>query len=117
MKKEIRDGKVAVLYSPGYGAGWSTWTMSSDDDIIFDPSIVYMVEEMNKAYDDEDPSLYESWVDNIKAYCEKTYPDMYTGGIDQLHIAWIPEGTLFRIDEYDGSESIEYKENEWWIKA
>ena len=25
MTKCIRDGKVAILYSPGYGAGWSTW--------------------------------------------------------------------------------------------
>jgi len=25
MTKYIRDGKVAVLYSPGFGAGWSTW--------------------------------------------------------------------------------------------
>ena len=24
-KKYIRDGQVAVIYSPGYGAGWSTW--------------------------------------------------------------------------------------------
>jgi len=24
VEKLIRDGKVAVLYSPGYGAGWST---------------------------------------------------------------------------------------------
>ena len=26
MDKVIRDGKVAVLYSPGFGAGWSTWS-------------------------------------------------------------------------------------------
>ena len=25
MNKLIRDGKVAVLISPEYGAGWSTW--------------------------------------------------------------------------------------------
>jgi hypothetical protein len=25
MEKVIRDGKVAVLYSPGYGAGWYSW--------------------------------------------------------------------------------------------
>ena len=25
MNKVIRDGKVAVLYSPGYGAGWYSW--------------------------------------------------------------------------------------------
>ena len=23
--KVIRDGKVAVIISPGFGAGWSTW--------------------------------------------------------------------------------------------
>ena len=25
MEKYIKDGKVGVLVSPGYGAGWSTW--------------------------------------------------------------------------------------------
>lgn len=25
MDKVIKDGKVAVLYSPGFGAGWFTW--------------------------------------------------------------------------------------------
>ena len=25
MNKIEKDGNVAVLYSPGYGAGWSTW--------------------------------------------------------------------------------------------
>ena len=29
MEKIEQDGKVAVLYSPGYGAGWSSW--ASDD--------------------------------------------------------------------------------------
>ena len=24
-EKYIKDGKVAVAYSPGFGAGWSTW--------------------------------------------------------------------------------------------
>lgn len=117
MKKEIRDGKVAVLYSPGYGAGWSTWGYDYGNDIIFDPSIVYMVLEKKKAKDDGDLGLWESWVDNIKAYCEKTYPDLYLGAVEDLSVVWIPEGTYFRIDEYDGSESIEYKEDDNWIVA
>lgn len=29
-----------------------------------------------------------------------------TLGADQLQIEWLPEGTAFQIDEYDGSESI-----------
>ena len=117
IKKEIVDGKVAVLYSPGYGAGWSTWEYEVGEQIIFDPSIVYMVQEMNKARDDGQLDLWDSWVDNIKDYCKEQYPDMYTGGVEDLRVAWVPEGTYFRIDEYDGSESIEYKEDDNWIVA
>lgn len=38
------DGKVAVLISPGYGAGWSTW--ASDEDVeffLFDATMVKAV--------------------------------------------------------------------------
>ena len=34
-----------------------------------------------------------------------------------LEVQWIPEGTLFKIVEYDGAESIEYKEDDDWIVA
>lgn len=114
LRKEIRNGLVAVLYSPGYGAGWSTWNFEHGDQLIFDPSVVYMVEEMN-AVEDEDSK--QSWVENILAYCKRTYPDGYFGGADDLQIEWIPEGTMFKINEYDGSETIEYKENDYWKVA
>jgi hypothetical protein len=117
MKKHIVDGKVAVLYSPGYGAGWSTWGDCDSEQVMFDPSIVYMVQEMNKAADESNVSLFESWVSNIEEYCKDKYPDLYLGGVKDLDIAWISEGTYFRIDEHDGSESIEYKENDEWIIA
>jgi hypothetical protein len=42
------------------------------------------------------------------------YPDMYTGGMDDLEVAWLPVGTAFRIHEYDGSESIEIREELNW---
>jgi hypothetical protein len=29
----------------------------------------------------------------------------------------MPEGTLFKVNEYDGSESIELKENDNWLVA
>ena len=82
MRKEIRDGKVAVLYSPSFGAGWSTWNSIRDggDALMFDPSIVYMVEEMNKLMPDDENRA--DWVDNIVDYCAKNYPDCYCGGAD-----------------------------------
>jgi hypothetical protein len=37
--------------------------------------------------------------------------------MDDLMIAWIPVGTAFRIHEYDGSESIEMREELNWMLA
>lgn len=102
--KVVRDGMVAVLYSPGYGAGWYTWDSSDyGEALIFDPIMVKYVEEdkMNELF----------------AYAAMRYPDAYTGGLGDLAIAWIPEGALFRINEYDGSESIEILGESSWIKA
>lgn len=111
MKKEIKDGKVAVLYSPGFGAGWYTW--HGEAALVFDPSVVYMVEQMNECRDKEDR---ENWVANIVDYCEEKY-DVYTGGAEDLVVEWLDEGTEFMIDEYDGNESLLVKNEEPWMKA
>ncbi len=101
--KVVRDGKVAVLYSPGFGAGWSTWDYDNGETLVFDPMLVKYVEE------GKTEEMYE--------YVAMRYPDTYTGGLSDLTIAWLPEGTLFRIKEYDGSESIETLGDVGWIKA
>ena len=103
MNKVIRDGKVAVLYSPGYGAGWSSWNWNHPE-CVFDPNIVAMV-EAGQHY-------------QIEAYCKTAYgTELYPGGAEQLKIEWIPVGTKFRIYEYDGYESIEYEQGPDWIVA
>ena len=91
MKKIIRDGQVAVLYSPGFGAGWSTWNPTFPE-CIFDPEIVRFVEQK---YGDE----------------------FYAGGVEDLIIVYLPEGTEFVINEYDGSESVHLKEHMTWMVA
>ena len=104
--KEIRGGKVAVLYSPGFGAGWSTWNSDPDEGLehflLFYPTLVHMVENDQR--------------DRIPAYVESVYPDscFYAGGADDLSIQWIPEGCLFKVSEYDGAESIEYRDYADW---
>jgi hypothetical protein len=42
MQKMLRDGQVAVLVSPGFGAGWYTW--HSIEELVYDPSIVEWLE-------------------------------------------------------------------------
>ena len=45
------------------------------------------------------------------------YPDVYTGGLKDICLAWVKQGTLFRVTEYDGSESIECMDNAGFIVA
>ncbi len=101
MEKVNRNGLVAILISPDFGAGWSTWNPTCPE-IIFDPVVVGMVE------DGTNP-------ETITAYCEAKYPDGYFGGVTDLVVQWIPVGTQFRIHEYDGSETLELKDVLPWI--
>ena len=102
MEKVIRDGMVAVVYSPDYGAGWYSWNKEYPE-IVFDPTIVKYVLEVE--------------LDKLKAYMELKYPDVYIGTLADLAVAWLEEGCEFRIDEYDGNESIISKVNEQWFVA
>jgi hypothetical protein len=102
MNKLVDNGKVAVLYSPGFGAGWSTWNKEVPE-LVFDPAIVKFVET-------------EQWAE-METYVTLKYPGLYTGGMKDLAVAWLPEGTEFRIGEYDGAENIEIKDNTDWITA
>lgn len=99
MEKVIRDGKVAVLYSPGYGAGWSTWCYNNDliETLLFHPLIVEKVES------GLEQEITSEWL--AKQFGED-FEDVYCGGADQLEIEWLPEGTAFRIEEYDGFETV-----------
>jgi len=112
MEKVIRDGKVAVLYSPSYGAGWST--ANDTDALLFDPEIVSLVEKHKNG-----EISHSNMCDKIMYYCDNKYGenDVYYGGVPDLTIEWIPIGKEFRVIEYDGHESIEYKEYIKWSKA
>jgi hypothetical protein len=97
IEKYIReDGKVAVLYSPGFGAGWSTWNSKYSEFLLFDKGLVELVLNEQK--------------DKIEEYIEKNCEyatDMYIS-TSNLQIKWMDQGTKFLVREYDGSEHIEY---------
>jgi hypothetical protein len=102
LRKLIQDGKVAVLVSPGYGAGWSTWNQGYPE-ILFDPAMVKLVEQDKK--------------DELRVYVELKYPEICKLGMDDLEVQWVREGKQFRVVEYDGNEGIEYNEEVDWIIA
>lgn len=103
MQKVVRDGRVAVLVSPGFGAGWFTWNRKCPE-CLFDPDMVAWVEGGK-----------EGPMPDLEAKYSWEY--FYDGGADDLMVVWVPEGTQFRIDEYDGSESLIVASEEIWQTA
>jgi len=87
VDKVIRDGKVAVLVSPGFGAGWSTWADEAEA-AMFAPDVVAWV-EAGKTGDTEPFERYG-----------------YTGGLRDVEIRWVTVGDRFYVEEYDGSETL-----------
>lgn len=96
ITKKIVDGNVAVLISPGFGAGWSTWANDTLRDFtLFDSGLVDLAER-------------NAPLDEVDAYVKSRIGDryLYMGGWNQVGVRWLPVGTQFTVEEYDGSESL-----------
>lgn len=93
IEKWIRDGKVAVIVSPGFGAGWSTWgEPATAQERAFDRGLDELIEAGKKK--------------EAAKYAAQKWPEDYQGGLDQCLVEWLAVGTKFTIHEYDGSESL-----------
>jgi len=95
MEKVIRNNKVAVLISGGFGAGWYSWN-TDHQELLYHPKLVEMVEQKR------DNEIDKDWV--LK---NLGIGDVYCGGVNSgLEIHWLTVGTAFEVDEYDGAESL-----------
>lgn len=101
MEKYIKDGKVAVVYSADYGAGWYTWNRI--EELLYDPGLVQLV------LDNVAPPI-------IVEYCEARW-DISIFSSPRLAVAWVPQGAKFRIEEYDGSETVMLESDYVWLSA
>jgi len=94
--------KVGIIYSPGFGAGWSTWG------------------EKSMAIDQDLAKAIASGTDisELEHMASVKWPDHYLGGLEDCVVEWVDEGIMFHISEYDGNESIMFKDdNEVWTVA
>lgn len=106
---------VAVLISLGFGAGWSTW---NGEELAYDARVV----EFFLKHSNDTQWLHNCSTRGTKENKEANdfftslgYEHPYMGGFGSLKLVWIPTGTLFRIQEYDGAESIEFFSKEDWM--
>lgn len=93
--------KIGIIFSPDYGAGWSTW---GDDESCLDQELAWAIDA-------------KASKEVIESIAEKNWPGQYTGGLEDARVCWVEEGTRFRITEYDGWESIEFEDSDFWRVA
>lgn len=95
-----KNNMVGVLISPDWGAGWSTW--ASDNFPINVALDKRVIEKWLELKDDPDGrKKFETWLSEITGNRH-----FYTGGWSDLELVFVPKGSTFKIDEYDGNESI-----------
>lgn len=104
MEKVIRNGRVAVLVSNNYGAGWYTWNMAYPE-CLFDKKIVEAVLRGCTTKQKEDLAL------------ERFGSNFCVGGAGNLVVRWLPIGTRFQVHEYDGAEHLEIEDEQVWLVA
>ena len=104
------EGRVAVLISPGYGSGWSTWAKKTNREaMLFDAQIADVMLDHTLTR--------EQRLAQARTLAELKYPGEYLGGLDALEVALIDPGARFVINEVDGYESITLAKDIEWIQA
>jgi hypothetical protein len=88
--KLIKDGKVAVIVSPGFGAGWSTWCSGRYPDADTNAELAQCILDGGDRHE----------------VARRLFPHAFNGGLDSCVVEWVSQGEMYRIDEYDGSESL-----------
>ncbi len=96
------DGEVGIIISPGHGAGWSTWAYSDEAKIesVYDADCVMALLEGDKA--------------KVKNIAVQKWGDFLWHTRDII-VKWIPRNKPFIVEEYDGHESITYRDETNWI--
>lgn len=107
MEKVEVDGEVAVLITNDYGVGWATehshLPNALVDVLLFHPRLVGMV--MLGQRDEITYNLISELFDEELNETEREF-HICTLGAKHLIIEWVPKGTLFYVDDYDGCETI-----------
>ena len=108
-----KNGKIGVLVSPGFGAGWSSWER---DELAYDKRVVEFwlahkddeqfmrtVECYGWRYSPESTAHKEA----MEFFSSLGYGTPYMGGFEDIELEFVEKGVPWRITEYDGAESIE----------
>lgn len=99
-----------ILYSPDYGAGWTTWNKKEVAQIMVDYPPVIEAVERGERITENHPAIVQmiAYIRERLSLPEEDY--ICVLGADELKVKEV-EGRV-RIQEYDGAESVE-EEEKW----
>jgi hypothetical protein len=117
------NGGVAVAYSVGYGSGWTTdmgdWenhnNRSNIKQMLFDSRLIQYITSSDFNYkfkskdyytlNESSKLLYHKFMNSVFTECDSNYfPNI--SSFCQLHVSFIPLDSKFKVEEYDGNETI-----------
>jgi len=95
-----------ILYSPGFGAGWTTWVHeqpAKDYMLTYAPIVEFIEGGGEFGRDESDHPLLVT----LKAECKEKFGAEYVCVLGASDLAVLSVEGRVRIEEYDGSESVE----------
>lgn len=109
-----------LLYSPGFGAGWTTWC--GDDDVRrFMVSYQPIIDALergegthgNSGLTEDHPAVQQFIHDVEQKFGAGKVP--YLGGLRDITVLTVADDELVHFEEYDGNESVRYRDSGEWF--
>ena len=113
MNKRIVNEQVAIIHSGNYGSGWYTW--NGIPQALYDSHIVDAILKRN--YCKENSEEIKQINTEIQEYYKLAYGDEMHCRVEDLRVAWIPQGSRFYLHEYDGLETVIMERDHRWLIA
>jgi len=113
------DGEIALVYSPGYGSGWSTNIRDREikKQLIFDSQIVLRVTSDEFKHNLTEEKYVEFMKTILPPYDSESINLPLIDSFLQSIVTFVPIHTQFRINEYDGSEYVEIFDSNTYFEA
>ena len=103
VQKLVREGFVAVVIHGDYGRGF--YSNIYKEAALFDPVVVRSLENMEDGLGTE----------GLEEYLWETY--RWDGNIERLEVEWVRQGRAFIVDDYDGFEHLQFRDEAQWLSA
>ncbi len=99
---------IPIIWSPGYGGGWSTWNSNSPA-CVHDRDVARIITEYGVHGDDDGVFILKSYSEHhalVREAALRNHGEGFFVSEDRLHVAWVDPGTPFYISESDGAEVL-----------